>query len=72
MGFGNWDLERDKAPRFDGFSIHFYHFFWSIIKYDSFQMLNWSRKKPKLVGGTHSSFLSLIPKENNSSSFTIF
>ena len=28
-------------------------------------MLNWTREKDKIVGATNSSFLSLIPKENN-------
>ena len=29
-----WDMESDKAPGLDGFSIHFYKFCWPIIKSD--------------------------------------
>jgi len=46
MEFGKLDLDPNKAPIFDGFSTHFYHVCWNIIKHDSCRMLNWSRKKP--------------------------
>ena len=49
----------------DGFTINFYMFAWEIIKEDLKRMLNWTRKKDNIGEATKSSFLSLIPKENN-------
>ena len=65
-------MDSDKAPWPDGFSIHFYKFCSPIIKYDLFHMVSTSRKKKKVGGGTNSTFISLIPKEVNPSSFDRF
>jgi hypothetical protein len=34
-----WDMESDKAPGPDGFSIHFYKACWIIIKTDLLRMV---------------------------------
>ena len=34
-----WSMEPDKAPRPDGFSIHFYRICWTIIKADLLRMI---------------------------------
>ena len=60
-----WSLHADKAPVLDGFTINFNRVAWNIIKEDLKKMLNWTRKKDKIGGATNSSFLALIPKENN-------
>jgi hypothetical protein len=67
-----WDMDPDKAPGPDGFSIRFYHFFWAIIKRDLKKMLNYTLQKQKLGGATNSTFLALIPKESNPSNFSRF
>ena len=67
-----WAMESDKAPGPDGFSIPFYKVCWSIIKSDMLRMISAFQKKSKLGGYTNSTFLALIPKEVNPSSFNSF
>ena len=67
-----WAMELDKAPGPDGFSIHFYKVCWAIIKTDLVQMVTAFRRKEKVGGCTNSTFLALIPKEANPSSFDRF
>ena len=67
-----WAMEPDKAPGPDGFSIHFYRVCWNIIKHDLFCMISSFLKKSKFGGCTNSTFLALIPKEVNPSSFDRF
>jgi hypothetical protein len=65
-----WCLEPDKAPGPDGFSISFYRFFWDIIKSDLKRMLWYAHCSLRIGGNTNSSFLALIPKESNPTSFS--
>ena len=44
-----WNLEVDKAPGLDGFSIHFFWEHLEMIKKDLIKMLNWTRRKGKVV-----------------------
>ena len=67
-----WAMESDKAPGPDGFSFHFYKFCWPIIKIDLVCMVNSFQNKEKVGGCTNSTFLTLIPKEVNPSSFDRF
>jgi hypothetical protein len=67
-----WSLGQDKAPRPDGFSIHFFKDFWDTIKKYLKRMLNNTLKKKKVGGATNSTFLALIPKESNPSNFSRF
>ena len=67
-----WAMESDKAPGLDGFSFHFYRVCWSIIKSDLFRILKSFQKKAKVGGYTNSTFLTLIAKELNPSSFDRF
>ena len=64
-----WDIEPNKAPGPDGFSIHFYKACWPLIKFDLCKMLNWTKAKCKIGGSTNSSFLALVLKEANPSNF---
>lgn len=43
-----WSLDQDKDIGLDGFTIHFYHSYWNIIKFDLCRLLNWSKKKDKI------------------------
>ena len=65
-------MESDKAPGSDGFSIHFYKVCWPISKSNLLRLVSAFQKKSKVGGGTNSTFLTLIPKEINPSSFDRF
>ena len=65
-------MEPDKAPGSDGFSFHFYRVCWNIIKLDLIRMVSAFHKKAKVGGCTNSTFLALIHKEANPSSFDRF
>jgi hypothetical protein len=67
-----WSMEPDKAPGPDGFSIHFYRACWDIIKSDLLRMIKAFHHRAKVGGNTNSTFLALIPKEVNLSSFERF
>jgi hypothetical protein len=65
-------MELDKVPGPDGFSTHFYKLCWNIIKFDLVHMVRYVQKSARVGGSTNSSFLALVPKEVNPSSFIIF
>ena len=67
-----WAMEPDKAPGTDGFSIHFYRVCCNIIKFDLLRIISAFLKKFKVGGTTNSTFLALIPKEVNPTSFDRF
>eukprot|EP00253_Pinus_taeda_P010704 PITA_10704 len=67
-----WSMEPDKAPRPDGFTIHFYRACWNVIKLDLLNMVKAFQKKAKVGGCTNSTFLALIPKEVNPETFDRF
>jgi hypothetical protein len=67
-----WSLEHDKAPRPNGFSIHVFEVFLELVKFDVKKMLNYTLKMEKVVGATNSTFLALIPKEENLATFSHF
>ena len=67
-----WSMEPDKAPGLDGFSIHFYIVCSKIIKSDLLRMISGFMRKAKVGGGINSTFLALIPKEENPGSFEIY
>jgi hypothetical protein len=62
-------MKSDKAPGIDGFSAHFYKLYWHIIMFDLIHMVRYVQRSTLIGGRTNSSFLALIPKEVNSSSF---
>ena len=67
-----WAMESDKAPGLDGFFFHFYKVCWHIIKSDLVRMVSAFQREGKVGGYTNSTFLALIPKEVNPSSFDRF
>ena len=62
----------DKTPGSDGFSTDFYQKFWEMIRIDMCHMVGYSFKRFIMAGGINTSFLALIPKESNPSSFSRF
>eukprot|EP00253_Pinus_taeda_P010539 PITA_10539 len=67
-----WTLQPDKSPGLDGFPINFYRDHWQLIKKDLAKMLRGIQRKGKMGGFTNSTFLALIPKENQPTSFSRF
>ena len=67
-----WAMESNKAPRPDGYSIQFFTVCWPIIKSDLLRMVLAFQRIVKLGGCTNSTFLALIPKDINPSSFDRF
>jgi hypothetical protein len=59
----------DKAPSPDGFLTHFYQKNCSIIKHELLRMIQYVQRSTKIGGNTNSTFLALIPKVINPSSF---
>lgn len=51
------------------FSIHFYRICWELIKPDLLRMIRGFMRKAKVGGEINSTFLTLIPKEENLGSF---
>jgi hypothetical protein len=62
----------DKASGLNGFTIQFYIKCWSIIKFDFIWMIGYVHMSSYMGGATNSSFLALIPKEKNPTSFERF
>ena len=65
-------MEPDNAPSPDGFYFHFYRICWTLIRKDLLRMIKSFKVKSKVSGCTNSTFLALIPKEFNLSSFDRF
>lgn len=45
-----WSMQLDKAPRPDGFNIHFYRACWNVIKLDLLRMVKSFQRKAKWEG----------------------
>jgi exonuclease III len=62
------DTQLGKAPGPDGFTSDFFHYCWSIIREEVWEIIEDSRKSGKVLQALNATFLTLIPKENNSTS----
>jgi hypothetical protein len=47
----------------DGFTIDFFHYCWTMIREEVFQVVEESRTSGKVLSTFNATFLSLIPKE---------
>lgn len=65
-----WSLHLDKAPGPDGFTIEIYRFHWYTTRKDFLRMVKNVLKK--IGSNTKSSYLALVPKESNPSTFNRF
>ena len=57
------DLNGDKAPGPDGFTIAFWQFSWNIVKNDVMRMFTDFFETGKFVKNLNTTFLVLIPKK---------
>lgn len=59
-------LKEGKAPGPDGFTTTFFHAFWDMIKMEVWQIVEESRALRWLLPSLKSTFITLIPKEEDS------
>eukprot|EP00253_Pinus_taeda_P021027 PITA_21027 len=59
-------LKEGKAPGPDGFTTKFFHVFWDLIKEEVWQVVEESRALRWLLPSLNSTFITLIPKVENS------
>jgi hypothetical protein len=62
------DTPLGKAPGPDGFTSDFFHNCWSIIREDVWEIIEDSRRSRQVLQALNVTFLTLIPKENNTTS----
>ena len=61
-------MPNDKAPRPDGFTINFYKACWSFVKTEIWEVVEDSRCSCSILKSLNSTFLALIPKEEEANS----
>ena len=61
------DMEGDKAPGPDGFSIAFFHHCWRVVERDVLAVFEEFYQHCKLEKSLNATFIALIPKKNDSS-----
>ena len=57
-------MEKDKAPGPNGFTMNFFHACWDWLKEEIWALVEDSRKIGNILRALNSTFLTLIPKEN--------
>jgi hypothetical protein len=62
------DTPIGKAPGSDGFTPDFFHHCWSIIRTDVWEIIEDSRRSGQVLQALNATFLTLIPKENHTTS----
>eukprot|EP00253_Pinus_taeda_P029450 PITA_29450 len=59
------EMQNGKAPGPDGFNVDFFKSCWNIVKQDTLNVVEDSRRNRTIVKALNTSFISLIPKEDN-------
>jgi hypothetical protein len=62
-------FKKERSPGPDGWTSEFFIHFFDLVGEDILQMVEHSRLNGKVIGSINSTFLALIPKENNPVSF---
>jgi hypothetical protein len=57
------EMPLGKAPGPDGFTTKFFHYCWSMIKEEVWQLIEESRSSGQVLSAFNATFLTLIPKE---------
>eukprot|EP01018_Ginkgo_biloba_P025672 Gb_11085 [translate_table: standard] len=65
-------MKEDKSPGPDGFQVNFFKVAWDIINEDLLRCCEESRRSGKILGRMNATFIALIPKEKNPTSFHRF
>ena len=67
-----YEMDSEKAPSSDGFTVRFIQVCWQIVKKDLHIMVSKSQNYQKIRGSMNSAFLALIPKEKEANTFNRF
>jgi hypothetical protein len=69
-GFGALNsFNKDRSPGPDGWTVEFFLHFFDLVGTDLLDLVEESRLRGRIIGTLNSTFLTLIPKENNPSTF---
>ena len=66
------DLEGDKAPGLDGFTMAFYHHCWRVVEKDVLAVFEEFFQYCKFEKSLSATFIALIPKKNDASNIRDF
>eukprot|EP00253_Pinus_taeda_P001635 PITA_01635 len=66
------EMPNDKASGLDGFTINFYKACWEIVKLEVWEVVEESRRSASILKSLNSTFLALIPKEEEDTTPTKF
>ena len=66
------ELEGDKAPDLDGFSLAFYHHCWGVVERDVLAVFDEFYQHSKFEKSHNATFIALIPKKNGASNIRDF
>ena len=66
------ELEGDKAPGLNGFSMAFYHHCWRFVEIDVLAMFEEFFQHSKFEKSPNATFMALIPKKNGASNIRDF
>ena len=66
------EMEGDKAPGLDGFSLAFYHHCWEVVKRDVLAVFEEFYQHSKFEKSLNATFIALIPKKNGASNIRDF
>jgi hypothetical protein len=62
-------FNKDRSPGPDGWTVEFFLQFFDLVGSDLLELVEDSRLRGKITGALNSTFLTLIPKANNPSTF---
>ena len=66
------EMEGDKAPSPDGFSLAFYHHCWRVVERDVLTVFEEFYQHSKFEKSLNTTFIALIPKKNGASNIRDF
>ena len=66
------EMEGDKAPGLDGFSLAFYHHCWGVVEKDVLAVFEEFYQHSRFEKSLNVTFIALIPKKNGASNIRDF
>jgi hypothetical protein len=66
------EMPNGKSPRPDGFTLEFFKACWEVVKRDIYEVLEDSRRSTSFLKALNSTFITLIPKENEAKTLERF